>query len=283
MKNKIYFSWGVAGLFLVFLALAIYGIWIEPYQIEVHHVWIQDANLGKILNNKAVVYLSDLHISKIGRREQKILKILDGLKPDIIFLTGDYVRWRGNYKAALTFLSKLRAKIGIWAVMGDYDYSSSRSSCLFCHQEGRWKPVGNGSVRFLKDAVDTARLSAGSVLIGGVDGLDVNGESPFLSGAGYLSMKNTAPMIILSHSPLFFDMIDDGREVLVLSGDTHGGQIPLPSWLWKIMGYEKNELYNRGLFEKGLKKMFVSRGVGTSHFPVRLFRSPELVVLHFTA
>jgi predicted MPP superfamily phosphohydrolase len=27
----------------------------------------------------------------MGKREQKILKILDDLQPDIIFLTGDYV------------------------------------------------------------------------------------------------------------------------------------------------------------------------------------------------
>jgi uncharacterized protein len=73
--------------------------------------------LGRILDKITFVPLSDLHIEDIGKREQKILKILDDLKPDIIFLTGDYVKWKGNYKAALTFLSQLRAKIGIWGVI----------------------------------------------------------------------------------------------------------------------------------------------------------------------
>ena len=263
------------------MTAVIYAVLIEPYKIEVHHVWIRDAYLGKVLENKIIIQLSDLHIKNIGKREQKVLNIIDKLNPDIIFLTGDYVKFKGNYAPALKFLSRLKAKIGIWAVMGDYDYSRSRSSCLFCHEKGRWKPVGNGPVRFLKDALDTVQFPAGSVLLGGVDGLDVDGKSPFLSGSDYLSVKNSAPMIILSHSPLFFDMIDDSQDVLVLAGDTHGGQIPLPSWLLKVMGYKKNALYSQGLFEKGQKKMFVTRGIGTSHFPIRLFRRPEVVVLHF--
>jgi predicted MPP superfamily phosphohydrolase len=67
----------------------------------------------------------------------------------------------------------------------------------------------------------------------------------------------------------------------MLSGDTHGGQIPLPGWFFGIMGYDKNALYNQGLFERGSKKMFVSRGIGWSHMPIRLFRRPEVVVFHF--
>ena len=67
----------------------------------------------------------------------------------------------------------------------------------------------------------------------------------------------------------------------MLAGDTHGGQFALPSWLWNIIGYKKNAAYSQGLFEEGNKRMFVTRGIGTSHIPIRLFRRPEVVVLHF--
>ena len=71
----------------------------------------------------------------------------------------------------------------------------------------------------------------------------------------------------------------------MLAGDTHGGQIPLPfpSWLLRLIGYEKNASYSQGYFKKGNAKMYVSRGIGTSHIPIRLFRKPEIVVLHFSA
>jgi predicted MPP superfamily phosphohydrolase len=102
-----WFVWYSKGIVLVLIGLIIYGVWIEPDRIEVHHVWIHDRYLGKVLDKKIVVQLSDLHIKRIGSREQGILKILNELKPDFIFLTGDYVKWKGDYEAALTFLSKL--------------------------------------------------------------------------------------------------------------------------------------------------------------------------------
>jgi predicted MPP superfamily phosphohydrolase len=131
-----WFVWCSIGIVLVLIGLIIYGVWIEPNRIEVHHIWISDKYLGKVLEKKIVVQLSDLHIRRIGSREQEILKILNELKPDFIFLTGDYVKWNGDYEAALIFLSQLKARIGIWGVLGDYDYSNSRKSCLFCHEVG---------------------------------------------------------------------------------------------------------------------------------------------------
>jgi hypothetical protein len=68
---------------------------------------------------------------------------------------------------------------------------------------------------------------------------------------------------------------------VILAGDTHGGQLPLPGFLWKILGYRKNQLYNYGLFSQGQNKMFVSRGLGTSHIRFRFLEPPEIVVVHF--
>jgi uncharacterized protein len=45
----------------------------------------------------------------------------------------------------------------------------------------------------------------------------------------------------------------------------------------------KNASYSQGYFKKGDAKMYVSRGIGTSHIPIRLFIKPEIVVLHFSA
>lgn len=255
-----------------------YGILVEPYQVEIRHLWIEDPKLARVLKGMTLIHISDLHMSKIGRREQKVLKILDAIKPDIIFLTGDYITWKGNYKVALDFLSRLKAKVGVWAVMGDYDYSCSEKSCLFCHVPGTGKPTRRHSVRFLRNSFEKDNFNNGSILIGGID---LEDNSPFFSKERLLPLKGEKPAIILSHNPLAFDLLDKDDDVLLISGDTHGGQIFLPSWLWKILGYEKCARYPQGLFVKGQKKMFVSRGIGTSHLPIRIFSRPEVVVLHF--
>lgn len=258
--------------------LLAYGIWIEPYQVEVRHLKIKDTGINKALEDKTAVHISDLHIIKIGKREKKILKIIDDLKPDLIFLTGDYVKWGGDYEPALTFLSKLKATIGVWAVMGDYDYTCSRKSCLFCHEQGSGNPTRQHRVKFLRNEMERVSLSEGYALFGGID---PGAELFYNSNEILCFLKEKTPAIILSHNPLIFNLIDKDQDVLILAGDTHGGQTPLPSWLWSILGYGKCARYNQGFFREGRKKMYVSRGIGTSHLPIRILCPPELVVLHF--
>ena len=162
--------------------------------------------------------------------------------------------------------------------MGDYDYSNSRKSCLFCHEQGRGKPTRKHSVHFLRNSVEQLNLATGSIRIGGID---QDFSRPFAGDKELRSFLEKDPAIILSHNPLFFDQLDENQDVLVLAGDTHGGQLPVPSWLWRILGYEKNAKYNEGWFEEGKKRMYVTRGIGTSHVPFRIMRRPEIVVIHF--
>jgi predicted MPP superfamily phosphohydrolase len=261
------------------VSLVSYGIWVEPDQIMVQHVWIESPGLAQVLGDKVVVHISDLHIDKLGGREHKVLQTLDYLKPDLVFLTGDYVQWHGDYEPALEFLSRLKAEVGIWAVMGDYDYKRPRKSCLFCHEQGRGKPTRRHRVRFLRNSRERLTFEEGTLWIGGIDREPL---APNTEGLPLPRDGGRDPIILLSHNPLAFDLIGEDQDVLMLSGDTHGGQIFLPTWLWRFLGYEKTARYMQGLFESGRKKMFVSRGIGTSHFPIRLGSSPEVVVLHFT-
>jgi predicted MPP superfamily phosphohydrolase len=275
---RVIYSYIAIGITFILSVLFIYGICIEPYQLEIHHVRIHDPFFGNIFSNKTVVQLSDLHIATIGKREQEILKILDTLHPDIIFLTGDYVKWKGNYEAAITFLSQLKAKVGIWGVLGDYDFSRSRMSCLLCHVEGSGAFTKIHQVHFLRNSTEIVDLPNGSIQISGIDSY---GEEETLPPQRLQVIKTKEPEIVLSHSPLLFGLFGKDQHVLMLAGDTHGGQVLLPAWFLKIAGYDKNVLYNQGLFEEGNKKMFVSRGIGTSHIPIRIFRKPEIVVFHF--
>lgn len=268
----------ICSAFVFFLLFLLYAMFIEPNRIEISHVEIKDDALNHILKGKTAVHLSDLHINKVGKREKESLRIIADLKPDLIFLTGDYVKWNGNYEEALSFLSGLEAPMGVWAVMGDYDYSSSRKSCFLCHEPGSGKPTTQHRVRFLRNAIVQAAFPNGEACLGGIDP-----ESSLSDVAGMPAsfLKDKTPAIILSHSPLIFDAMDKDHDVLILAGDTHGGQVPVPAQFWQLVGYKKNARYNHGFFQEGHKKMYVTRGIGTSHFPLRFLRAPELVVLHF--
>jgi len=259
--------------FAVISVLGIYSLFIEPNNIEVHHIRLNDTILGKTLKGVTAVHISDLHISKIGKKEKKVLDIIKDINPDVIFLTGDYIKWDGDYEPALNFLSELHARVDVWAVMGDYDYSNSRKSCLFCHEQGTGKVTSRHPARFLRNSSDLVSTDNGDMKVCGIDMEEEEDKDRKIDEKGQA--------IILCHSPLGFDRLDNNSDILMLSGDTHGGQAPFPGWFWNLLGYEKNSKYNGGLYREGNKMMYVSRGIGTSHIPIRIFRRPEVVVLHF--
>jgi len=266
-------------LLLAVSAAVLYGFLVEPAWLSTRHLRIENTGLHGALAGKIGVQLTDLHLMTRDRIAGKVLERLRALKPDIIFLTGDYVKWHGDYEAALTFLSKLDAPLGVWAVMGDYDYSDSRRSCLFCHQPGSGEPTRRHWVHFLKNAAAMVTTEQGKLRIVGLDG---NGGDDFREGErSPVLAAGSLPTIVLSHDPLAFDRIPPDSHILMLSGDTHGGQVPLPGWFWRLIGYTKNAEYNQGLFRRGKNTLYVSRGIGTSHVPIRIDRRPELVVLHF--
>ena len=124
-------------------------------------------------------------------------------------------------------------------------------------------------MQFLRNNGKEVTLSAGNIIIEGID-QDADGQ-----------LIPESPSIVLSHSPLSFDSVDKDLDVLILSGDTHGGQVPSPALFWRLFGYEKMVKYSHGLYREGRKMMYVSRGIGTSHIPIRIFRKPEVVVLYF--
>ena len=271
--------------FLIFFAgiillLLVYAVGIEPFFIKVAHVQLENVDLNRVLKGKTAIHISDLHISSIGRLENQVLQKINDSKPDFVFLTGDYVQWNDSSEPALEFLAKLQAKIGVWAVMGDYDYSNDRKSCLFCHEPGAGQRTKRHRVKFLRDSAENITVDGKTLQIVGIEWGNGNRKGGN-DKAGWPEVEGSKASIALVHNPLAFDAIPEDQNVLVLSGDTHGGQISLPRWIWSLLGYEKNAKYNQGLFQRGGNQMYVSRGVGTSHAQFRLMCRPEITILHF--
>ncbi len=260
-------------MIIFFVVLFVYGRFIEPGRIKIKEIRVENSFINKELNKslagKKIVHLSDLHISKFGKNEIQVLNIIDQISPDLIFLTGDYIKWKGNNKPALKFLSRLKAKQGVYAVMGDYDYSDSKNSCLFCHEKGSGKPTKQHNVIMLRNSSQEIKIGDQVIKIAGLDeGYDNIGDMD-------------SPVLVLSHSPLAFDNFSGKDRIFMFAGDTHGGQVKFPLWLFKLFGYEKNVKYNYGLFQSKNKTMYVTRGIGTSHFRFRLFCPPEVAVIQF--
>jgi len=276
---------GVRGLtsrisrrFVLILALAqllvLYAWIVEPNWLEVtrHEAWFK--NLPEEFNGLVVAHLSDLHIRKYGARERRVVARLAESPPGVIVITGDLTR-EGSDPAAirqfLTALRDLKPTFGIWAVLGNHDH---------------WHPVApsKDSIRQFYNTAGAALLVNEGGRIGrGLDTLSLIGvDDPFSGyvnlGESLKGMQRTPFAILLSHSPEIFMKADLIKFDLVFAGHTHGGQVRLPGIgaLWLPAG---SEPFDAGWFYGQNARMYVTRGIGTSILPVRLFCRPELALI----
>lgn len=249
----------LGGIVIVAACIVVDALWIEPQWIEVTHQRIA-APLSTPLK---IAHLTDIHMSRLGSRERRMLRIVEEEKPDLIVITGDSINVTSDYPAFREALTSLHAPLGVWVVHGNHE---------------DWWPINN-ELEFYESAGAKLLMNANheareGVWLIGFD--DLYGGSPDAVRA-FAGVPEAAYKIALFHSPAFFETVA-GRCDLVLAGHSHGGQVCLPLfgplWLPPFSGK-----YVAGWFQQLGIQMYVSRGVGTSIIDVRFCCRPEIAII----
>jgi predicted MPP superfamily phosphohydrolase len=239
-------------------ATALYAVFVEPYWIEVtRHV-----RAGGVQTPLRIAHLSDLHTKGFGARERQVIELVQAAAPDLVVITGDTVD-EGSLEPGRELLRQLRAPLGVWVVRG--------------HRE-RDRPVIDErrffeslGVRFLDN--QGVALRDDVWLVGLDDPATGRPDLPAaLVGAPTASFK-----LALFHAPDHFPDVA-GLFHLGLAGHTHGGQVRLPviGPLWLPPGGRR---FLHGWYTQNRSELYVSRGIGTSRYPARLFCRPELAII----
>jgi hypothetical protein len=247
--------------------------------IEVRHYEITGGSLGEALAGLKVAFLSDLHIKKVGVRENKSLEILQREKPDIILLGGDLIGFKSQYAPLMSFLSRLEAPHGIYAVLGNTEYSNENGSCILCHKEKSRSLRQSTYPVLIRNSSVLVKANEKAVNIAGLDD-PVKGKSDL--DKTLRTVDSNHPTILLSHSPEIFDEVSNREVDMVLSGHTHGGQLFITRYLRKIFPFDPALEFLGGFFQKGRAPMYVSKGLGTSYLPFRFGVKPEITFFRFT-
>ena len=92
--------------------------------------------------------------------------------------------------------------------------------------------------------------------------------------------KSQSPRILLTHSPDVFPLVTE-EITLALAGHTHGGQIVFPFNIPIIVPSKYGKKYAKGLICENNKKIFITKGLGTSILPLRFCCIPEIVLIDF--
>lgn len=209
---------GLAGVFtagfILFDALV-----IEPNWVTVTTVRVRDPLLARVLRDRRIVQVSDLHLDgSLGFREKSLIAGINGLHPDCVLFTGDYVESSLAAPLVARLVSLLKPRMWCYGILGNADRSYLRGGGF----AESWKRSGLSLIggRNLK-----IRLGDGEEYFW-LSGVDHGGEGGV--PASLEGIPPSEPLIVLSASPdLAPDLIGRGAD-LVVSGDTHGGQVGLP-------------------------------------------------------
>src|SRR5690348_13913962 len=285
----------MAGLSASGTSTAAYGFGVEPLlrlRVAPYHVTPPNWPAGFQLR---IAVIADLHACEPWMSLSHIETIVErtnALNADVIVMLGDYVTGRYRMMRQMpavewaAALGKLKAPLGVHAILGNHDYWDDRTVQL----EGQGKPAAQRALEAVGIPVYENEVTR----------LTKAGHSFWLAGLGdqlaflpawrrfrsvprfgiddlnatLAKITDDAPVILLAHEP-DIAMGVPGRVALQLSGHTHGGQVRLFGWSPVVPSRYGNRLaYGHAKFNCDV---IVSGGLGCSIMPIRVGMPPEIV------
>ena len=258
--------WWLAILMLLGELTLVWGI-----KFEILRLTVTTYRLALVREPKVwirAVFASDWHACKDNSADwfEKVSTRINSLRPDVIFLGGDYVVWKSADAFKLWPIKTLKAPYGIYSVMGNHDYLDDPHSVL--------EKIKSYGVHDITNACLTARIQGADLQIVGLD--DALLGLPMVLP---LRSEEKVPRLVLSHSPDSVLDLKEGQVDLLLAGHTHGGQVRLPFIgclaVPSKLGCraDQGEKYINGI------KTIISRGLGQVGCRARLFCPPEILFL----
>ncbi|GMB02007.1 hypothetical protein PIPA1_48070 [Pelosinus sp. IPA-1] len=264
---------GFSVLFLV-VALILYGNWnAKKTRIRKYELTVNKTAPG--LSQLHIAMISDIHLGVIVDKDrlETIIKQINALHPDIIFLVGDTidedVKFFIEEEMSVT-LGKLHAPYGVFAVLGNHEYLGGESDLAAEH-------IGKSNIKLLRD--EYLMINKQFYVVGRDDrsAKKANGKGRFPLYRVMQGIDHELPIILLDHQPYKLEEGQRNRVDLQLSGHTHHGQF-FPNNLIIQRVFE----IDWGYLRKGAYQVIVSCGIGTWGPPIRIGNHPEIIDLLIT-
>jgi len=260
-------SWLVVSAIMCGMIVLLDMYLIEPNLPVVETVDIPAAAVAERMQGLTVVHISDLHLRhKPGFLEKRLVSKINGLQPDLVFITGDFLDDLGSLNDTVTLLKSIRAKVGVYGVLGNTDHHFFRTKGLISELQA------SGIMILLNENRRVSLPNGKHIWLAGVD--DPVGGRDKLNKAQE-GIPAGEPVVLLAHSPDIYVQAVLARLAMVCVGHTHGGQIGIP-YLIQRSEYANRSTFMAGLFHDGGTSMYVNRGIGTKTLPVRLLCRPEI-------
>ncbi len=266
---------------VVVVLLITYMVLYEQFNIQVRDLHLSFPNLPPAFDGYTILHLSDLHITKLGKLERRVMEIIGGREVDTCFITGDVTAKPRASDVFRRVCSAIRHRDPIYMVLGNSEHKP-------------WIDTPT-LVEVLKFEGLEMLINSSAIIRRGGDHIRVVGVDDAYSQLDDIDMafkgvSENEFVVFLTHSPCVAPKgIEKGAD-LILAGHTHGGQVRFP-FLGVIFTHTRShKALNDGLYtsdrlakllkaDPGHAVLFVSRGIGTSRLHIRLLCPPEIVYI----
>ncbi|MEL6811343.1 MAG: metallophosphoesterase [Bacteroidota bacterium] len=280
---------GTLSGFLPFFVI-LYAVFGSLYRFKVYRIKIVFEQLPKAFDGLRLVQISDIHLGSFNYKYHvfdKAVRMINNLKPDYIFFTGDLVNnYSGELQGWESTFEQLKAKSGKFSVLGNHDYgdyseweSDEAKEANFIEIKGFHQQIGFelllNDARILQKGDDRIALL----------GIENWGNPPFKQYGdlqpAILKAADVPFKILLSHDPTHWveEVVGKTPIALTLSGHTHGMQagIQFKDRRWSPIKYKYKHW--AGLYKEANQFLYVNRGLGWLGFPGRIGMRPEITLI----
>lgn len=283
-KNfKKFFKKGLWTMMIAPLLFA-YGIIIERNQYQINDIKIENEKVPASFKDYKILQISDLHLHSFKSRAKTLQKFVEAINDqdaDVVVFTGDLVSYGPWELDGLdTILSKIKAKDGVYSVLGNHDYSAYSNF----PDSVQWRYVDELKVR-QKDMGWHLLLDENVPLIRDNDTISLIGVENISTHRAFLSYGNLQKAmqgadgqykILLSHDPTHWELeVKNIPEIdLMLSGHTHAMQFSIFGWSPSSFIFKEVA----GLFQHENQLLYVNIGLGETLMKARIGTKPEITI-----
>jgi len=273
---KSYFLPSVVILSIIATILGIWAFWLEPASLRTIAYVATPKAWPKECDGLSIGVIADLHAGAPYIDLEKVKQVVEqtnAAQPDLILLAGDYVIQGvlgGRFIApenAAAVLSGLRARLGIYAVLGNHDW--------WLDADRVTRALQKNGIKLLEDANAPLTLDDCAFTLVGISDF---WEGPHDVVRAFTGIEQSSPIVAFTHNPDVFPHLPMPVG-LAIAGHTHGGQVDLPLLGRLIVPSRYGKRFAAGVIVESGQTYFVGTGIGSSIIPVRFRVPPEIAIV----